>query len=70
MTIFLKKKGLINGFFVNIIILLMLSYFQFLYDYFHSFKLFHLTLLTVIYGYSQLLLVILSYFTLGYFQLL
>jgi len=35
MTIILKKKSLINGFFfVNIIILLMLSYFQLLYDYF------------------------------------
>jgi hypothetical protein len=35
MTIILEKKSLVNGFiFVNIIILLMLNYFQLLYDYF------------------------------------
>jgi hypothetical protein len=52
-------------FFVNIIKLPMLSYFQFLYDYFHEFKLFDPALFTAIYGYSQLLLVIFCYFTLG-----
>jgi hypothetical protein len=58
-----------DNFFVNIIILPMLNYFQLLYDYFHWFKLFHPTLFTAIYGYSQLLLVIFGYFTLGYFWL-
>jgi len=65
MTILLEKKSLVNGFiFVNIIILPMLKYFQLVY-----FKLFHLTLFMVIYGYSKLLLVIFGYFTLGYFWL-
>jgi len=45
--------------FVNIIILPMLNYFQLLYDYFHSFKLFRFTLFMVTFG----------YFTLGYFWL-
>jgi hypothetical protein len=48
----------------------MSSYFQFLYDFFHSFKLFHPTLFMAIYGYFQLLLVIFGYFILGYFWLL
>jgi len=60
MTILLKKKSLINGFFfVNIIILPMLNYFQLLYDYF---SLIEIISPYIIYGYSQLLLVILSYF--------
>ncbi len=33
-------------------------------------KLFHPTLFTTIYGYSQLLLIIFGYFTLGHFWLL
>jgi hypothetical protein len=48
-----------DNFFVNII-LLMLSYFQLLYEYFSLIKLFHHTLFTAIYGYYQLFLVILS----------
>jgi len=45
--------------FVNIIILPMLGYFNYYVVTFHQFKLFHLILLTTIYGYSQLLLTIL-----------
>jgi hypothetical protein len=39
-------------------------------DIFHSSRLFHPTLFTIIYGYSQLFLAIFGYFTLSYFWLL
>jgi hypothetical protein len=45
----------------------MLSYFK---ATFHCSKLFHLTLFTAIYGYSQKKFVIFNYLTLSYFQLL
>jgi len=45
----------------------MLSYFQLLYAYFSLIKIISPTLFTAIYGYSELFLVIFSYFTLGYF---
>jgi hypothetical protein len=72
MAILLKKKGLINDFFVDIIILHMLNYFQLLYDYF---SLILIISPYIIYGYlslfhPRLLLVILTYFTLGNLQLL
>jgi len=75
MTIFLKKKNLINGFFfVNIIILPMLSYFQLLYDYFSLIEITspyiiygYLWLFSITFGYSKLFLTILTYFTLSYF---
>ncbi len=76
MTILLeKKKSLIIGFFfVNIIILPMLSYFQLLYDYFSLIEIIspyiiydYLWLLSITFGYSKLFLAILTYFTLGYF---
>jgi hypothetical protein len=52
MTILLNLFFLTNGiFFVDIIILPMLNYFQLLYDHF---SLFHPTLFTAIYGYSQI----------------
>jgi hypothetical protein len=78
MTILLKKKGLINGFFfVNIIILPILNYFQLLYDYFSLIEIIspyiiygYLWLFSITFGYSKLFLAILTYFTLGYFQLL
>jgi hypothetical protein len=78
MTILLKKKSLTNEFFfVNIIILPMLSYFQSLYDYFSLIETIspyiiynYLWLFSITFGYSKLFLVILTYFTLGYFQLL
>jgi hypothetical protein len=86
MTILLKNKNLINGFFfVNIIILPMLSYFQLSYDYFSLIEIIspyiiygYLWLFSITFGYfgyftlsyfgnSKLFLVILTYFTLGYF---
>jgi hypothetical protein len=78
MTILLGKKSLINGFFlVNIIMLPMLNYFQLLYDYFSLIEIIspyiiysYLWLFSIIFGYSKLFLTILTYFTLGYFQLL
>jgi len=55
----------------------MLSYFQLLYDYFSLIKKIspyiiygYLWLFSITFGYSQLLSVILAYFTLNYFQLL
>jgi len=61
-------------FFVNIIIVPMLSYFQLLYDYFSLIKIIspyiiynYLWLFSIIYGYFKLLLAILVYFTLSYF---
>jgi hypothetical protein len=64
-------------FFVNIIILPMLSYFQLLYDDFSLIKIIspyiiygYLWLFSITFGYSKLFLAILIYFTLGYFQLL
>jgi hypothetical protein len=64
MTILLEKKSLINGiFFVNIIILPMLNYFQLLYDYFLLIKIISPY---IIYDYLWLfsnLLVIFGYFT-------
>jgi hypothetical protein len=53
-------------FFINIIILLMLSYFQLLYEYF---SLIYIISPYIIYGYSKLLLVTFCYFTLVYFWL-
>jgi len=68
MTILLKKKSLINiYFFVTIIILPMLSYFQLLYDYF---TLIEIISPYIIYGYFQLFLAIVYYFNLDYLQLL
>jgi hypothetical protein len=49
--------------FVNIIILLMLSYFQLLYGYF---SLIYIISPYIIYGHSQLFMAIFGYFTLGY----
>jgi hypothetical protein len=64
-------------FFVNIIILPMLNYFQLLYDYFSLIEIIslyiiygYLWLFLITFGYSKLFLAILTYFTLGYFQLL
>jgi hypothetical protein len=77
MTIHLEKK--INKwiFFVSIIILPMLNYFQLLYDYFSLISIIspyiiydYLWLFSNTFGYSKLLSAILIYFTLGYFQLL
>jgi len=55
----------------------MLSYFQLLYDYFSLIKIIspyiiygYLWLFSITFGYSKLFLAILTYFTLGYFQLL
>jgi len=55
----------------------MLSYFQLLYDYFSLIEIIspyiiygYLWLFSIIFGCSKLFLVILTYFTLGYFQLL
>ncbi len=57
MTILLEKKNLVNGFFfVNIIILPMLNYFQLLYDYFFI----NLNYFTL--HYLQLFMAILNYF--------
>jgi len=62
MTIFLKKKSLINGFFfVNIIILPMLNYSHLLYDYF---SLIEIISLYIIYDYLRLFTI-----TFGYFKL-
>jgi len=58
MIILLKNKSLINGFFVNIIILPMLNYFQLIYDYF---SLIEIISPYIIYGYSQFFW-LLSYF--------
>jgi len=67
MTIHLKINKLINGFFfVNIVILPMLNYFQLLYDYFSLIKIFAPY---IIYGYLwlfKLLLVILAYVIFNY----
>jgi len=61
-------------FFVNIIILPMLSYFQLLYDYFSLIEITspyiiygYLWLFSITFGYSKLFLTILTYFTLSYF---
>jgi hypothetical protein len=67
MTILLKKKSLINGFFfVKIIILPMLSYFQLLYDYF---SLIEIISPYIIYGYLWLFLITFSYFNLFHLRL-
>jgi len=62
MTILLKKKNLINVFFVIIIILPMLNYFQLLYDYFfvnlNYFTLHDLWSFMVIFNYFWLFLAI------------
>jgi hypothetical protein len=52
--------------FANIIILLMLGYFNYSRAIFHCFKLFHLTLFMVILGYFCLFLIISSEVTFGY----
>jgi hypothetical protein len=78
MTILLRKKSLINGYFsINIIIIPMLSYFQLLYDYFLLISIIspyiiydYIWLFSITFGYFKLFLVTLAYFTLGYFQLL
>jgi hypothetical protein len=64
-------------FLVNIIILPMLSYFQLLYDYFSLIEIIspfiiygYLWLFSITFVYSKLFLAILTYFTLGYFELL
>jgi hypothetical protein len=69
-------------FFANIIILLMLNYFQLLYDYFSLIEIIspciiysYLWLFSITFGYlrlfhPRLFLVILPYFTLSYFYLL
>jgi hypothetical protein len=66
-----------DNFFVNMIILLMLNYFQLFYEYFSLIKIIspyimyaYLCISSIIFGYSKLLLVLLTYFTLSYFQLL
>jgi hypothetical protein len=77
MTILLKKKSLINGFFfVKIIILPMLSYFQLLYDYFSLIEIIwpyiiygYLWLFLITFGYFKLFLVIFSYFNLFHLRL-
>ncbi len=73
MTILLKKN-LINGFFfVNIIILPMLSYFQLLYDYFSLIEIIspyiiynYLCMFSIIFGYSKLFLASVDYYNLDY----
>jgi ABC-type bacteriocin/lantibiotic exporter with double-glycine peptidase domain len=63
-----------DNFFVNIIILLMLSYFQLLYDYFlfdwNYFTLHYLSLFMVIFNYFWLLTVISPYVIIGNSRLL
>jgi len=78
MTILLGKKSLINGFFfVHIIILPLLSYFQLLYDYFSLIKIIspyiiysYLWLFSITFRYSILFLAIVNYFGLDCLQLL